>query len=421
MFLSPDSRILYCNLRDNFTADVLMTIDTTTNTILANSPLPGPQPALPGMAVSADGKTLYFDSYSADDFALYGIDATPKGGTFMNNPKVVRIPIPNPYSAYKDTTWWLGDVAISADGRFAYVTNGAGQGFVEVIDLVTKTTVASIPLGPTGGSGSPYAFVVVPAQKPVTVGITPQTVSLWPLETQKFTASVANDINTAVTWSRDPVGTMSSDGTYTAPRVVTSPQTVTITAMSTDPTKRVTATVTLAPPAVAINAGGILNAASMTGEWIAPGEITLTGVGFGPLQPAVAGPDNKGLLPTVLAGVQVLFDQCQDLCSARPMARHVHWRRTRSAGEISPRCRSNIRGSGPTPWRSRLQQLRLASSPWMVPASGRQYSLNQDRDTEHGCDSRGAGSTIVFSATGTGVTNPPGSMGRSQEARQSQR
>ena len=71
--------------------------------------------------------------------------------------------------------------------------------------------------------------------------------------TVQFTATVSGTTNTAVTWQvngvpggNSTVGTISSDGLYTAPAVQPNPSTVTITAVSqADPTKSGSATASI--------------------------------------------------------------------------------------------------------------------------------------------------------------------------------
>ena len=88
---------------------------------------------------------------------------------------------------------------------------------------------------------------------PVAIAISPLTVTVHVGKTQRFTASVRNTTNTAVTWKvngvaggNSTVGTISAGGLYTAPAAVPSPANVTVTAVSTaDPTKSASATVVI--------------------------------------------------------------------------------------------------------------------------------------------------------------------------------
>ena len=88
----------------------------------------------------------------------------------------------------------------------------------------------------------------------ITISLAPTPVSLMESQTQQFTASLTGTINTAVTWSLNPpVGTINSSGLYTAPAVISTAQTVTVTATSgADTTKSTTATVNLMPVSVSL-------------------------------------------------------------------------------------------------------------------------------------------------------------------------
>jgi trimeric autotransporter adhesin len=102
---------------------------------------------------------------------------------------------------------------------------------------------------------------------PVSVAVTPGSVTLTSSQTQAFTASVANSSNSAVTWSLSPaVGSISAAGLYTAPATITAPQTVTVTATSVaDSTKRANANVLLSPPVgVAVTPGSVTLTSSQT-------------------------------------------------------------------------------------------------------------------------------------------------------------
>ncbi|MBZ5727272.1 MAG: DUF2341 domain-containing protein, partial [Acidobacteriia bacterium] len=105
------------------------------------------------------------------------------------------------------------------------------------------------------------ALAAVTLWPPVSVSISPQTGTLSAAQTLQFTAGVQYTTNPAVTWSISPVvGTISDTGRYTAPGVILSPQTVTVTATSVaDPSKSASATVALLISSFApirINSGG---------------------------------------------------------------------------------------------------------------------------------------------------------------------
>ena len=104
--------------------------------------------------------------------------------------------------------------------------------------------------------GTPYVPVASSASHPfgpvdftyVSLGVTPTTVSLGSAQTQQFAVS-ASGISNAVTWSISPsVGTISVGGLYTAPALIASTQTVTVTATSqVSGLLTASATVTLLP------------------------------------------------------------------------------------------------------------------------------------------------------------------------------
>jgi len=125
-------------------------------------------------------------------------------------------------------------------------------------DSVLQTTSAATVNGPV--YGVPYAAAAQPGHTyvmldlkytvPVSVSVGPTTASLFPNQTQQFTATVGGTSTTSVTWSLNPnVGTVSAAGLYTAPGSIASTQSVTVIATSVaDNTKSGSATVTLNPP-----------------------------------------------------------------------------------------------------------------------------------------------------------------------------
>jgi Concanavalin A-like lectin/glucanases superfamily/Domain of unknown function (DUF2341) len=157
----------------------------------------------------------------------------------------------------------------------------------------TKTATATINLFP-----------------PITVTVNPTNVNLTANQTQQFTATVTNATNTNVNWTLIPaVGTISSAGSYSAPSVVNSTQTVTVKATSAaDGTTFGQATVTLAPsvqvqvslapPSTTLIGGGsqqitatVTNASNTSVTWnISPsgiGSFTTTATTFSYTAPAV--------------------------------------------------------------------------------------------------------------------------------------
>ncbi len=87
----------------------------------------------------------------------------------------------------------------------------------------------------------------------VTVSVSPQSATLYAGQQTRFSATVTNTSNTAVSWTVSPAGagTIDSSGNYTAPSLITTEQTITITVQSqANPSATATATVTLLPPIV---------------------------------------------------------------------------------------------------------------------------------------------------------------------------
>lgn len=94
------------------------------------------------------------------------------------------------------------------------------------------------------------ATATVTLTPPVTVSLTPSSVSLLPSQNRTFTATVSGTSNTAVTWSINPaLGSLVSGATtavYVAPSTAQTTHSVTITATSmASPSKAATAVITL--------------------------------------------------------------------------------------------------------------------------------------------------------------------------------
>jgi len=118
----------------------------------------------------------------------------------------------------------------------------------------TLTTPASATVTATSvadPSKSDSATVTIPA---VSVSVSPPDTELDGGQTQQFTATIGNATNQAVTWSVSGLGSISTQGLYAAPSLVSNQCTVTITATSVaDPTKSGTATVELIPISVTVS------------------------------------------------------------------------------------------------------------------------------------------------------------------------
>jgi len=119
--------------------------------------------------------------------------------------------------------------------------------------VATASTVTGQACSTFGGRCAAFSINLVP----VTVAVSPAAISLNAGQTQQFTSTVTNapNNNQGTTWSISPAaGSISATGFYTAPSVLTSPQTVTVTGCSVvDPSRCSTATVSLVIPDFALS------------------------------------------------------------------------------------------------------------------------------------------------------------------------
>ena len=105
--------------------------------------------------------------------------------------------------------------------------------------MVTATSVAD---------QTKSATATLTLYPPISVSLSPSTISLQEGQTQEFSANVMDTSNPAVVWSINPAAGSISNGKYTAPHRITEPQSVTITATSAvDSSKSASATITLLP------------------------------------------------------------------------------------------------------------------------------------------------------------------------------
>jgi O-glycosyl hydrolase len=158
----------------------------------------------------------------------------------------------------------------------------------------TKTASASVSLAP-----------------PVSVSLSPGSVTLRPSQSQMFTASVSGTSNTAVAWSLSPaLGSISAAGLYTAPSSIASAQTVTVTATSAaEPTKTASAIVSLTPPvSVSLSPGSVTLTPSQTQVFAASVSGTSNTVVAWSLSPALGSISAAGLYtaPSSVASAQTV-------------------------------------------------------------------------------------------------------------------
>ncbi len=141
---------------------------------------------------------------------------------------------------------------------------GAACGTISNTGLYTAPTVATstydVTVTATSVADGTKSGTAVVTLNPLTISVSPGTVTLGATQTQTFSANIQGNPNTAVTWTVTctaggaACGTIDINGNYTAPATVTSSSTVTVTATSVaDGTKSATATVTLTPVVVTIS------------------------------------------------------------------------------------------------------------------------------------------------------------------------
>ena len=161
--LSPDGKLAY--VAGGSGAQV---IDTTTNTVTASiGPIVGTGTSanMRGVAVSPDGKRLYLASTVVADFGLTTINTLSVIDT-LTNALVINVDLPGQTSNAMD-------VAVSPDGKSAYVTDSR-SGLIWIVDTMTNTLASTIvtPAGAENIAFSPdgkRAYAVEPAVNGVAV------------------------------------------------------------------------------------------------------------------------------------------------------------------------------------------------------------------------------------------------------------
>jgi hypothetical protein len=121
-----------------------------------------------------------------------------------------------------------------------------------------NVSITATSLLDSSASGS--ASVQIQSAQSISVSISPQAVTLAPGQSQQFTATVQGTASSGVTWlvagiqgGNSSLGTVSTNGLYTAPAVIPAPSTVMLTARSIlDPSSETEASITVescGPPA----------------------------------------------------------------------------------------------------------------------------------------------------------------------------
>ena len=155
--------------------------------------------------------------------------------------------------------------------------------------------------GPQGSTIASQSLSITTGSLPLTYSVAATTLDGpdgWPKVATADSASLTPATVTVSVATNDPApGTYHGTVTVTAPQGSASSTVVPVTFLVLPPSS---------PPVV----GSIVNAASATVGAVAPGELlSLFGQSIGPYAPAGLVLDAKGMVPTNLGGVQVLFDQ----------------------------------------------------------------------------------------------------------------
>ena len=248
----------------NANSNSVSVIDTAANSVIATVPV-GNLPSF--VAVTPDGGHAYVPdtndfNASVIDTNNYSVVTLVHIGIYMSGVAIT----PAPQTGVGLT---LGPASVSLQG-------GQSQPFTATVTGTSNTAVSwsmSPSIGSMSGSGL-TAFYNSPAMVggsqtvtvtvtsladtsktasatitlvPVSVSVTPPSVTLTNGQSQQCAAAVSGTANTAVSWSINPlVGSISASGLYTAPSVVSSNQTVAVTAISqADPSKSGTANMIL--------------------------------------------------------------------------------------------------------------------------------------------------------------------------------
>jgi len=192
-----------------------------------------------------------------------------------------------PYGAYT-VNLKFAELYYTSPGQRIFTVVINGQIVLANFDIVAAagsglTAVdRQIPVNATNGQitiqfNPVLADPVINAIEITPVTVSPSGATITASQSQQFSATVSGTANTAVSWSVSPgVGSISPTGLYSAPPVVSIPQTVTVTAASAVNAATLgQATVTLVPPGgERINAGGSSYTDPGGRTWIADSSFT---------------------------------------------------------------------------------------------------------------------------------------------------
>jgi hypothetical protein len=155
-----------------------------------------------------------------------------------------------------DTQQFTATVTGYSDLSVAWTVTGGGTvsdgGLYTAPYAVPSQTTATITA--TSKFDSTKSASATVTLTPLTIAVTPSTSTLYRDKTAKFTATVSNHSNYAVTWSVSGNGIIDADGLYRAPNVIAAQETATITATSqADQSKSASSTITLLPLTITVS------------------------------------------------------------------------------------------------------------------------------------------------------------------------
>ena len=160
----------------------------------------------------------------------------------------------------RTVTWQVNGV-VGGNSAAGMISTSGVYTAPSAVPSPATVTVTAVSVADPAQSGSAQVTITTAAPPPAPVGVSvaPATASLQTGATQDFTATVTNSTNATVTWQVNgvtggnaTVGVISTSGVYSAPSMVPSPATVTVSAVSAaDPTRSGAAQVTITAPSSA--------------------------------------------------------------------------------------------------------------------------------------------------------------------------
>ncbi len=211
--------------------------------------VPNPNTVTVSAASQADGKKSATSTVTISAPAVVAVQVSPLTASVA----------PQETQAFTATVTGTTNTAVTwsvsgsgCSGNACGTIDGSGI-YTAPATAPNPNTVTVTATSQADNTKSASAAVTIEAPGPITVQVSPETVTLDPKATQAFTAAVTGATNTAVTWSvwgtacsGSACGVIDNTGMYTAPAGALVPVTVTVAAFSKqDSSKSGFATVTV--------------------------------------------------------------------------------------------------------------------------------------------------------------------------------